>query len=61
MKKESEMFSVWVTKQVSDFCGTNQMLSMLYGNVVDRCPNCGHTPDEKSSHMPLFAGIMLEP
>jgi hypothetical protein len=52
MKKVPEMFSVWVTKQVSGFCGTNHMLSVMYGDVVDRCPNCGHAP-EKSSHIPL--------
>jgi hypothetical protein len=52
MKKVPEMFSVWVTKQVSGFCGTNHMLSVMYGDVVDRCPNCGHVP-EKSSHIPL--------
>jgi hypothetical protein len=51
MKKVPEMFSVWVTKQVSGFCGTNHMMNVIYGNVVDKCPNCGHTP-EKSSHIP---------
>jgi hypothetical protein len=51
MNKVPEMFSVWVTKQVSGFCGTNHMMNVIYGNVVDACPNCGHTP-EKSSHIP---------
>jgi hypothetical protein len=51
MNKVPEMFSVWVTKQVSGFCGTNHMKNVIYGNVVDVCPNCGHTP-EKSSHIP---------
>jgi hypothetical protein len=51
MNKVPEMFSIWVTKQVSGFCGTNHMLNAIYGNVVDVCPNCGQTP-EKSSHIP---------
>jgi hypothetical protein len=45
-----EMFSVWVMKQVSGFCGTNHMLNHIYGDVVDRCPNCGASP-ERSNHM----------
>jgi hypothetical protein len=48
------MFLVWVTKQVSGFCGTNHMLKNIYGDVVDECPNCHMTP-EHSSHMCLCA------
>lgn len=51
MKKISEMFSVWVIKQVSGFCGTNHMLNVIYGNMVDICPNCGYSP-KKSTHIP---------
>ena len=47
-----EMYSVWLTKQVSGFCGTNHMLNNIYGDVVDRCPNCGFSP-ERSRHIPL--------
>lgn len=48
----SEMYSVWLTKQVSGFCGTNHMLNTIYGDVVDKCPNCGFSP-ERSQHMAL--------
>lgn len=50
MTRAPEMFSVWVTKQVSGLCGSNHMLNHIYGNVVDRCPNCGASP-ERSNHM----------
>jgi hypothetical protein len=44
------MFGVWVTKQVSGFCGTNHMLNMIYGTEADVCPNCGATP-ERATHI----------
>jgi hypothetical protein len=50
MTRAPDMFSVWVTKQVSGFCGTNHMLNHIYDDVVDRCPNCGASPD-RSNHM----------
>jgi hypothetical protein len=50
MTRAPEMFSVWVTKQVSGFCGSNHMMNHIYGDVVDRCPNCGDSP-EKANHM----------
>lgn len=50
MTRAPEMFSVWVTKQVSGFCGSNHMMNHIYGDVVDRCPNCGHSPEE-ANHM----------
>ena len=50
MTRAPEMFSVWVTKQVSGFCGSNHMLNHIYGDVVDRCPNCGCSP-ERANHM----------
>ena len=52
MARVPEMFSVWVTKQVSGFCGSNHMLRHIYGDVVDECPNC-HLSPERSSHMCL--------
>jgi hypothetical protein len=52
MTRVQEMYSVWVTKQVSGFCGTNHMLKTIFGDVVDECPNCHITP-ERSSHMCL--------
>jgi hypothetical protein len=52
MARVPEIFSVWVTKQVSGFCGSNHMLRHIYGDVVDECPNC-HLSPERSSHMCL--------
>jgi hypothetical protein len=43
MTRVPEMFSIWVTKQVSGFCGKNHMLKTIYGDVVNECPNC-HIP-----------------
>ena len=50
MKGASEMWSVWVTKQVSGFCGVNHVLRHFQPGVVDVCPNCGVSP-EPSSHI----------
>jgi hypothetical protein len=50
MTRAPEMFLVWVTKQVSGFCGSNHMMNLIYEDVVDRCPNCGHLP-EKANHI----------
>jgi hypothetical protein len=35
MTRAPEMFLVWVTKQVSGFCGSNHMMNLIYGDVVD--------------------------
>jgi hypothetical protein len=50
MTRAPEMFALWVTKQVLGFYGTNHMLNHIYGVVVDRCPNCGFSP-ERSNHV----------
>ena len=51
LARSPEMFSVWVTKQVSGSCATNHMLARWPGSkVVDECPNCGCTP-ERSTHI----------
>ena len=50
-KMVPEMYSVWLTKQVSGFCGSNHMLHTIYGDVADCCPNCGFHP-ERSRHIP---------
>ena len=52
MTQTPEMWSVWVTKHVSGFCGTNHMLNVIHGDVIDKCPSCGHTP-EKATHVVL--------
>ena len=50
MNSAPEMWSVWVTKQVSGFCGTNHMLRNFQDGVVDQCPNCLCTP-ERATHI----------
>ena len=50
MKGFPEMFCVWVTKQVSHFCGTNRQLSRFDTSVVNVCPSCGAT-DESPGHI----------
>ena len=51
MASYPEMFSTWVTKHVSHFCGTNRQLSRIKGSgVLNVCPSCG-CPDESSSHI----------
>lgn len=39
------MFAVWATKQVSGCCGVNHLLHYIDDTVVDKCPNCGSTPE----------------
>ena len=50
-----ETFWVWVTKHVSNFNGTNRMLSRFpatetHAKVVNKCPNCG-CADESTAHI----------
>ncbi len=48
----SEMFRIWVTKQVSHFNGTNRQLAWMdrTRTVKNVCPNCG-CRDESPSHI----------
>lgn len=50
MSSSPEMFVVWVTKQVSGFCGVSHLQHYIDGMTIDKCPNCGVTP-EKSTHI----------
>jgi hypothetical protein len=45
-----EMFRVFITKQVSRFCATNKMLSIIDGKTKNQCPNCG-SPNETTAHI----------
>jgi hypothetical protein len=44
------MFTCWIAKHVSHFCGTNRQLSKMDGSVKNICPSCGR-PDESTSHI----------
>ena len=50
MKEFPEMFRVWVTKQVSHFCGTNRQLSRIDSTIENVCPSCGGK-NETTSHI----------
>jgi len=50
MKGFPEMFRIWVTKQVSHFCGTNRQLSRIHTDVKNVCPSCGRR-DESTRHI----------
>lgn len=50
MKGFPKIFRIWVTKQVSHFCGTNRQLSRLKTGVANVCPSCGHR-DESTRHI----------
>ena len=41
----SEMFATWATKQMSGFCATNHQLRYIDRTTVDKCPNCGCSPE----------------
>jgi hypothetical protein len=54
-----ETFWVWVTKHVSNFNGTNRMLSRFpatetRAKVANKCPHCG-CADEFTAHIPVVA------
>ncbi len=54
VKKFPPMFTSWIAKHVSHFCGTNsnRQLSKMDSLVKTKniCPSCGH-PDESTSHI----------
>jgi hypothetical protein len=45
-----QMFTLWVTKHVSGFSGTNRHLSRIDDSIVNKCPCCGLT-DESTAHI----------
>ena len=50
MQSFPEMFHVFITKQVSHFCVTNIMLSIIDGTTKNQCPSCG-CPNETTTHI----------
>ena len=46
------MFSIWLAKQVSAFCGTWLMTSRMFDNSENCCPNCLQ-PNERAYHLNL--------
>jgi hypothetical protein len=50
MDSYPKMFRIFVAKQVSGWCGSNNKRSLWDSNIANICPNCGMT-NETSKHM----------
>ncbi len=50
VKNFPPMFTSWIAKHVSHFCGTNRQLSKMDSCVKNICPSCGR-PNESTSHI----------
>ena len=50
MQSFPEMFRVFITKQVSHFCATNRMLSLIDGKTKKQCPSC-RCPNDTTTHI----------
>jgi hypothetical protein len=50
MASYPKMFQIFISKQVSGWCGSNSKLSLWDSNVDNTCPNCGMV-NETSKHM----------
>ena len=50
MLKYPQMFTLWVTKHVSGFSGTNRQLSRIDSSHTNQCPCCGQS-DESTLHI----------
>jgi hypothetical protein len=51
LAKKNRMFSLWLAKQASSFCGARLQVSrMTEGGCDDRCPNC-LAPEERARHL----------
>ena len=46
------MYSLWLAKQASTFCGSRLQVSRMTPGADDRCPNC-LMPEERSTHLNL--------
>ena len=53
MHEFAKMYRVWITKHVSEFCGTRIQLSYWNENVSPKCPCCGEA-DEYTMHIRRF-------
>ncbi len=50
MKSVPKTYRIFVTKQVSGWCGTNSKVSLWDSTITNTCPNCG-TVKETSKHV----------
>jgi hypothetical protein len=52
LDKKKNMYSLWLAKQASGFCGSRLMVSRMTPGSDDRCPNCCQ-PEERVIHLNL--------
>jgi hypothetical protein len=57
ISKKKLMYSLWLSKQASKFCGTRLQVSRMQEGADDRCPNC-HCPEERASHLNLYPSLL---
>jgi len=57
LSKKNKMFTLWLAKQASSFCGTRLQVSrMTEGGADDRCPNC-LAPEERAQHLNVCPSV----
>lgn len=52
LEKKKQMYSLWLAKQASKFCGTRLQVSRMTPGADNRCPNCLQ-PAERAIHLNL--------
>ena len=52
LQKKKQMYSLWLSKQATKFCGRRLQVSRMTPGADDRCPNC-LAPEERSIHLNL--------
>jgi hypothetical protein len=52
LEKKKIMYSLWLSKQASKFCGTRIQVARMTPGSDDRCPNCLQ-PEERALHLNL--------
>lgn len=52
LQKKNQMYTLWLAKQASKFCGSRLQVSRMTAGADDRCPNCLQ-PEERAEHLNL--------
>lgn len=52
LSKKKNMYTLWLAKQASSFCGSRLQVSRMSPGADDRCPNC-MMAEERSEHLNL--------
>ena len=56
LARKKLMYSLWLSKQASGWCGTRLQISRNIPGSDDRCPNC-QQPEERSTHLNVCPSI----